>query len=115
VRPDGEPMSTPEFVTETHETLDRFRAEIDRLDKEIVRVLASRLTLCREVAEFKKQYGIPMMQPERVARVLDNACALGERSGLDPAFMRNLYREIIDYACQLEDEIIGRPRPSSAE
>jgi 4-amino-4-deoxychorismate mutase len=96
-----------ECSPDVQECLRRFREEIDRLDTEIVSILASRLMLCRQIAEFKKLHGIPMMQPARVAGVLENVSALGARHGLDPEFMRSLYREIIDRACQLEDQIIG--------
>lgn len=91
------------------ETLNDFRCELDQLDQELVALLGRRFEICRRVAHFKQQHGIPMMQPGRVAEVKERSAGLAARHGMNPAFMRTLYAHIIDEACRLEDEIIDAP------
>jgi chorismate mutase len=87
--------------------LEPLRARIDDLDRQITALLADRLQVCAEVATYKRQHAIPMMQPDRVEAVKDRCAALGASKGLRAEFVRELYGRIIDEACRLEDEIIG--------
>jgi 4-amino-4-deoxychorismate mutase len=86
--------------------LEGFRAEIDAVDAQIVEGLAKRFEICQRVANFKKQHGIPMMQPERVEAVKQRRRELGMQHGLDGDFMVSLYSIIIQETCRMEDEII---------
>jgi chorismate mutase len=83
-----------------------FRSELNAVDAEIVRLLGQRYGICRAVAHYKRQNGIPMMQPGRVAEVKERCAQLARENGIDPDFARRLYGMIIDEACRLEDEII---------
>ena len=89
-------------------SLPEFRARIDALDAQIIRAVADRLSVCREVAEFKKAQGIPMMQPERVEAVKENAASAAVAAGLRRTFALHLYSVIIDEACRLEDDVINQ-------
>ncbi|MEH2214565.1 chorismate mutase [Nostoc sp.] len=86
--------------------LEGFRQEIDAVDSQIIEALAKRFEICKRVAEFKKQQGIPMMQPERVEAVKQRRRELAMQHGLDGAFMVELYSLIIQETCRMEDEII---------
>ena len=86
--------------------LEGFRAEIDAVDCQIVEALAKRFEICQRVANFKKQHGIAMMQPERVEAVKQRRRELGMQYGLDGDFMVALYSVIIQETCRMEDEII---------
>lgn len=87
--------------------LDAFRERIDRIDEQLLSLLAERAAVCREVAEHKRGNDIPMMQPDRVAAVGDRWAELARERGLDEAFARRLCKAIVDESCRLEDEIIG--------
>jgi chorismate mutase-like protein len=87
-------------------SLPDFRAHIDALDTQIIRALADRLSVCREVAVFKKAHGIPMMQPGRVEVVKERAAAAAVAAGLNRAFILQLYSLIIDEACRIEDDLM---------
>ena len=90
--------------------LQRWREELDTLDDQIVSLFSRRFAICREVAGYKKQTGIPMMQTARVQEVKQRAAERGRARGLRPVFVTALYDLVIDEACQLEDEIIdGQP------
>ena len=53
--------------------LDRFRDEIDTIDEQVMQLLGRRFAVCREVADFKREQGIPMMQSARVEQVYERA------------------------------------------
>ena len=86
--------------------LEGFRAEIDAVDSQIVEALAKRFEICQRVANFKKQHGIAMMQPERVEAVKQRRRELAMQYVLDGDFMVALYSVIIQETCRMEDEII---------
>jgi chorismate mutase len=104
-------MSEQQPVTEA---LAAFRRDINALDEQIVRLLAGRFDICREVAHYKREHGIPMMQPSRVAEVKERCARMAAEHGMNPDFARHLYGLIIDEACRMEDDIIDGAEPQSA-
>ena len=88
--------------------LQNFRERIDTIDEKIIRLISERLGICKEVAEFKSENDIPMMQPERVKEVLRKRKELADELHINPALVGNIYKLIVEEACQLEDEIIER-------
>lgn len=64
--------------------LEDVRAELDRVDRELVRLFEKRMALSREVARCKLAHGLPVLDAAREEQVLDsrvsmlNNPALGE-------------------------------------
>jgi chorismate mutase len=86
--------------------LGGFRARLDPIDEEIARLLGERFEICREVARFKSERGIPMMQPERVAEVRARYLARGADANLPADFSADLFELLIAATCKLEDELM---------
>ena len=86
--------------------LGRFRERLDPIDEEIARLLGERFQICREVAEYKSEHGIPMMQPERVAEVRARYLARGADANLPSDFTGDLFELLIGATCKLEDELM---------
>jgi 4-amino-4-deoxychorismate mutase len=89
--------------------LEPFRRRLDDLDEEIARLLGARFQICREVAHHKREHGIAMMQPERVAQVRDRYLARGAELDLPADFTAGLFELLIAATCKMEDEIIDAP------
>jgi chorismate mutase-like protein len=87
--------------------LASFRERIDRVDEQLLSALAERIAICREVAEHKRDHGIPMMQPERVAAVRDRWAELAAERGLDADFARSLAGAVVGEGCRVEDELMA--------
>jgi len=83
-----------------------FRERLESLDRRLTETVAARLEICAQVAQVKREHGIPMMQPDRVDFVKDAYAARGRELGVSEAFMRALATLLIEEACRLEDEII---------
>jgi 4-amino-4-deoxychorismate mutase len=86
--------------------LVRFREQLDPIDEEIARLLGERFQICREVARYKSEHGIPMMQPERVAEVRARYLARGADAALPAEFTADLFELLIGATCKLEDELM---------
>lgn len=88
------------------EDLSNFRSALDRIDAQLIELLGQRFDVCRKVANYKRLYDVPMMQPGRVQEVLNRNAELAESHSVNPEFVRELYTLVIGEACRLEDEII---------
>jgi chorismate mutase-like protein len=86
--------------------LEKFRERLDPIDAEIARLLGERFQICREVARYKSEHGIPMMQPERVAQVRARYLERGAAVGLPEDFTAELFELLIGATCKLEDELM---------
>jgi chorismate mutase len=86
--------------------LGKFRERLDPIDEQIARLLGERFQICREVAEYKSEHGIPMMQPERVAEVRARYLARGAAANLPEDFTAELFELLIGATCKLEDELM---------
>ena len=97
--------------------LEPYRRSLDAIDAEIIQLLTQRFTVIREVGALKARENIPAVLPDRVTKVREQAAQWAAEAGLDPAVIRAIYTLIIDYACQLEDEIISshHTQPGSAK
>jgi len=84
--------------------LEEIRKKIDLLDEEMVRTLAKRMALVKEVARFKKEKGLPFKQPEREQQLIEEKRKLAQELGLDPGFVENLCKAIIDQSLKLEEK-----------
>jgi chorismate mutase-like protein len=94
--------------------LSKYRTELNAIDEEIVALLGQRFAICRNVAKHKKEQHIPVMQHGRVNEVKDRCANLAVNQNINPDFVRELYRLIIDEACRIEGDIINNPRIDSS-
>jgi chorismate mutase len=86
-----------------------FRARLDFLDGEILRLLGDRFEVCRQVAHHKREHDIPMMQPQRVVEVRERYLRRGAEARLPADFASALFELLIAATCEMEDELIARP------
>ncbi|MFL5897806.1 MAG: chorismate mutase [Solirubrobacterales bacterium] len=86
--------------------LEPFRRRLDEIDESIARLLGERLDICREVAIYKSEHAIPMMQPQRVKIVRERYLSRGAEAGLPEEFSSDLFDLLIATTCRLEDELM---------
>jgi chorismate mutase-like protein len=89
--------------------LEPFRRRLDALDEQIAGLLGERFEVCRQVAHYKSEHEIPMMQPERVAQVRARYLERGAQADLPPDFTAALFDLLINATCRMEDELMGTP------
>jgi len=87
--------------------LQPFRDRLDVIDDEIARLLGERFQICREVAVYKSEHEIPMMQPNRVQIVRRRYLDRGEAATLPADFTGELFDLLIAATCREEDELMA--------
>ncbi|HET9197244.1 MAG TPA: chorismate mutase [Solirubrobacterales bacterium] len=87
--------------------LEPFRRRLDEIDDAIAGLFGERLQICREVAAYKSEHGIPMMQPDRVNVVRERYLGRGAEHDLPPEFSADLFELLIGTTCRLEDELMS--------
>ena len=82
-----------------------FRDRINEIDEQIIALLRKRYDVIEEVGVFKYKNDIPAVLQDRVDEVRERAATMGSAQGLDEAFIRTLYAQLIDHSCALEEQI----------
>jgi isochorismate pyruvate lyase len=85
---------TPKRLPDDCESLAEVRAEIDRLDEQIVRLLAERGGYVLAAARFKHR-AEEVPAPQRVEQVIANVRALALNHGALPEVVERSYRAMI--------------------
>ena len=80
--------------TEVCKSLDQVRANIDRIDSEIIRLIAQRGKYVAQAAAFKKSE-TEVRDSSRVEAVVQKARSTAEQYGADPELVEAVYREMI--------------------
>lgn len=84
------------------------RVEIDRLDGDIVAMLARRVGYIDRAAELKPAEGLPARIESRVEEVVARVRTRAAAEGLDPDLVEALWRRMIDWSIDREEKILGR-------
>jgi len=87
--------------------MTELRVEIDRLDGEIVALLAQRVGYIDRAAQLKPAEGLPARIEDRVEAVVANVRARAEAAGLDPDLVEALWRPMIDWSIAREEKVLG--------
>ncbi|MGH8352167.1 MAG: chorismate mutase [Pseudomonas sp.] len=91
----------------TCSSLEEVRTRIDRLDRQIVGLVAERGGYVRQAARFKRNAD-EVQAPQRVAQVLAKVEGLALEQGADPQVVEALYRAMI--AAFIEAELAEQAR-----
>jgi chorismate mutase len=75
-------------------TLNEFRGEIDKIDSQIVGLLVERMAVIEKIKIYKKENNLIFFDKERYCEILDKRGELGEKSGLDKLFVREIFNSI---------------------
>jgi 4-amino-4-deoxychorismate mutase len=95
--------------------LEPFRRRLDALDEQIAVLLGERFATCRQIALYKCEYEILMMQPERLADVRARYLARGADVDLPDDFTEALFELVIASTCKMETELIAGASTDAVE
>ena len=87
-------------------TLDDLRADIDRVDEVLVRLLNERARVACEIGRVKKEQGIELYQPDREKQVLAHVRSVAAEGPLGADAIARLFERIIDEARRLERRLV---------
>jgi chorismate mutase / prephenate dehydratase len=91
------------------EQLAALRKSLDDIDAVIVSALGERARLARDIARAKSTAEEPVRDVDRETALLQHRSAYGERVGLDPLFVRRIFREILDDSVRRQHDTLQAP------
>lgn len=88
------------------ERLAQCRRDLETLDREVIALLARRVTQSREIGALKRIAGLPTLDPAREAEVIRRAATIAREHGLSDEKVRDIFWHIIGLSrgVQVENE-----------
>lgn len=74
--------------------LEAFRGQINRVDEELITLLAQRMTIVKEIGALKKLNNVTVLQSNRWEEIVTGLTAKGESLGIDAAYVKKLLEVI---------------------
>ena len=88
--------------------LEELRSEIDKLDEELIDILARRMDIAEEIGKYKKENNITILQLKRWSQVIRDRLLAGEKLGLSREFLLNLLEDVHEESIQRQTEVMNR-------
>ena len=79
----------------SQQSLAELRAHIDELDRELLRVMARRMSLVADVAAYKRAHGLRIRDPAREHQVLDDRRDYAGHLGLPVGEVESIFRVLL--------------------
>ena len=94
----------PEFQHNQEE----LRAQIDRIDQELIEILAQRMAAVEKIGEFKKQNNVTILQMERWMEIFETRPQWAQQLGLSGEFVKRLYEQIHLESIRKQTEVMNQ-------
>lgn len=89
------------------ENLSILRGQIDRIDNELLEVLARRMQVSRDIGRYKKEHRMPVVQAARYNDVMNTRIDAGAEMGMGKEFLKTVLLAIHDESVRQQIEIIN--------
>ncbi len=86
---------------------EQLRGKIDNVDRQLVEMLAARMALVEKMAEYKRDNNVTLFQPDRWKEILKTRTVLGERLGLYPELVEEIYKIIHMESIRKQTEVMN--------
>jgi chorismate mutase len=80
---------------DARQELGRLRAEIERVDRALIELIARRMELGRQVGNAKRAAGLPPLDPAREAAVIRRASEVARETGAPEEDVRYVFWHLI--------------------
>jgi len=94
--------------------LEELRTEIDKIDGELLQILARRMEIIDEIGEYKKENKITILQMKRWAGMINDRLAQGTHLGLGDDFLKHLLNLIHEESIQRQTDIFRKENRDSS-
>ena len=90
------------------ENLALLRQQIDRINEELIELLARRMRVTCEIGQYKKEHKMPVVQKTRYNELMERLVKNGEELGLSADFIRSILAAIHEESVRQQLEIINK-------
>ncbi|MCR5362679.1 MAG: bifunctional 3-deoxy-7-phosphoheptulonate synthase/chorismate mutase type II [Bacteroidales bacterium] len=95
-------------TVKTTEDLTDLRHQIDEIDDKILEILAKRMRISGEVAQYKKENSMSVLQAGRYDEILTKRSEQGASMGMSPEFIKEVFEAIHAESVRKQMEIINQ-------
>jgi chorismate mutase len=81
------------------------REQIERIDNDIISLLAERLALGKRTGQLKRAAGLPILDPTREAAVIRRVTASARAAGLPPEPIREVFWQIVGMSRREQESV----------
>lgn len=92
----------PDLADEANEDLGRLRAEIERVDRALVELIAERATLSRAVGSTKRRAALAPLDPSREAAVIRRVTEIAREVGAPEEDVRYIFWHLIGMSRRIQ-------------
>ncbi len=98
--------------TRTTDELAALRCEIDKIDDELIELLARRMEISCRIGRYKKAHAMPILQRQRYDEILSRRAAEAEALGMRGDFMRTVWQAVHEESVHRQIEVLSE-KPES--
>jgi len=88
--------------------LEELRSEIDKLDEELMDILARRMKVVEDIGTYKKTNKITILQLKRWNQIINDRIETGEKMGMSREFMLKLLQTLHEEGIQRQIDVMNR-------
>lgn len=97
-------MTDDRAVADAQAQLGVRREQIEQIDRELIRLIAERVSIARDVGVLKRRAGAPTLDPAREAAVVRRAAAIAREHGLGEEDVREIFWHLIGLSRRAQAE-----------
>jgi chorismate mutase len=87
--------------------IESLREEIDRIDREIIRLIAKRQTVAGQIAKIKINEGLPVHDEVRINKILESAFLYAVEHKINPVYVQKVMTILIEMSEERQHECSG--------
>jgi len=91
------------------ETIEELRSSINQIDHQLIDLLASRMEVVKDIANFKEQNQMSIYQESRWQQLLSRNIQMGEEVDLQEGFISKIFHVIHQESLERQDKMLKRP------
>lgn len=95
-------------ITQSTESLNALRRQIDDIDNTLIEHLAKRMRISREIGQYKREHNMTIVQTGRYTEILDKRGAQGVLCGMSADFMKSIFEAIHEESVRQQIEIMNK-------
>lgn len=95
-------------ITSSTESIETLRSQIDECDNTLLEILAKRMRVSREIATYKREHNMTVVQATRYNEILDKRGAQGVLCGMSDEFVRTIFERIHEESVRQQLEVINK-------
>ena len=82
--------------------LSSYRKEIDKINNNILNLIARRLRISKKIGDFKKKMGLKIFDKKREKQIFDKLKKDAKKKKLDPNYVLKIFQGIISYSREVQ-------------